>query len=106
MTISQEDEAQRHKKQQWIRRQVKAGKLVVRQMTPDERPSSRPCRRRGREVTGGRDRQRPNAPRSRGPVPPGASGPVSRQGLRVRHDDARASARVGASICASGPAPG
>jgi len=32
-----EDEAQRHKKQQWIRRQVKAGKLVVRQMTPDER---------------------------------------------------------------------
>jgi hypothetical protein len=37
MTISREDEAQRHKKQQWIRRQVKAGKLVVRQMTPDER---------------------------------------------------------------------
>jgi hypothetical protein len=38
MTTSQEQsEAQRHKKQQWIRRQVKAGKLVVRQMTPDER---------------------------------------------------------------------
>ena len=37
MTTSREDEAQRHKKQQWIRRQVKAGKLVVRQMTPDER---------------------------------------------------------------------
>ena len=30
-------EAQRHTKQQWIRRQVKAGKLVVRQMTPEER---------------------------------------------------------------------
>ena len=25
------------RKQQWIRRQVKAGKLVVRQMTPEER---------------------------------------------------------------------
>lgn len=38
MTTSQDQsEAQRHKKQQWIRRQVKAGKLVVRQMTPDER---------------------------------------------------------------------
>lgn len=38
MSTSQEQsEVQRHKKQQWIRRQVKAGKLVVRQMTPDER---------------------------------------------------------------------
>jgi hypothetical protein len=38
MTTSQEQsDAQRHKKQQWIRRQIKAGKLVVRQMTPDER---------------------------------------------------------------------
>jgi hypothetical protein len=37
MTTSQEQpDVQRHKKQQWIRRQVKAGKLVVRQMTPDE----------------------------------------------------------------------
>jgi len=30
-------DAQRRNKQQWIRRQVKAGKLVVRQMTPEER---------------------------------------------------------------------
>jgi hypothetical protein len=38
MTTPQEPtEAQRRNKQRWIRRQVKAGKLVVRQMTPDER---------------------------------------------------------------------
>lgn len=38
MTIPPENpEAKRHVKQQWIRRQVKAGKLVVRQMTPEER---------------------------------------------------------------------
>ena len=37
MTTSPEAEAERHKKQRWIRRQVKSGKLVVRQMTPDER---------------------------------------------------------------------
>ena len=37
MTTSHDrDEAQRRTKQQWIRRQVKAGKLVVRQMTPEE----------------------------------------------------------------------
>ena len=50
MTTSREQpEAQRHKKQQWIRRQVKAGKLVVRQMTPDERAKLPPCRRSGGE---------------------------------------------------------
>jgi hypothetical protein len=38
VTTSQEQtEAKRRTKQQWIRRQVKAGKLVVRQMTPEER---------------------------------------------------------------------
>jgi len=30
-------DAKRRTKQQWIRRQVNAGKLVVRQMTPEER---------------------------------------------------------------------
>ena len=70
MTTSQEQsEAQRHKKQQWIRRQVKAGKLVVRQMTPDERAKF-PRSEVGQGGTLGRDRQRPDAPRSRGPVPP------------------------------------
>ena len=48
MTSSQENEAQRHKKQQWIRRQVKAGKLVVRQMTPDERAKFPPPPEAGR----------------------------------------------------------
>ena len=48
MTTSQENEAQRHKKQQWIRRQVKAGKLVVRQMTPDERAKFPPLPEVGR----------------------------------------------------------
>ena len=48
MTISPEDEAQRHKKQQWIRRQVKAGKLVVRQMTPDERAKLPPVPEAGK----------------------------------------------------------
>jgi hypothetical protein len=38
VTTSQEQaEAKRRTKQQWIRRQVKAGKLVVRQVTPEER---------------------------------------------------------------------
>ena len=38
MTAGREqDDAKRRTKQQWIRRQVKAGKLVVRQMTPEER---------------------------------------------------------------------
>jgi len=36
-TPQEQSEAQRRNKQQWIRRQVKAGKLVVRQMTPEER---------------------------------------------------------------------
>jgi hypothetical protein len=38
MTSSREQDDSKHRtKQQWIRRQVKAGKLVVRQMTPEER---------------------------------------------------------------------
>jgi hypothetical protein len=53
MATSQEDEAQRHKKQQWIRRQVKTGKLVVRQMTPDERAKFPPPPEVGRKKNGG-----------------------------------------------------
>jgi hypothetical protein len=38
VTSSREQaDPKRGTKQQWIRRQVKAGKLVVRQMTPEER---------------------------------------------------------------------
>ena len=54
MTTSQEQpDVQRHKKQQWIRRQVKAGKLVVRQMTPDERAKFPPPPEVGRKKNGG-----------------------------------------------------
>ena len=52
MTTSPDDEAQRHKKQQWIRRQVKAGKLVVRQMTADERAKLPPVPGVGKESNG------------------------------------------------------
>jgi hypothetical protein len=53
MTTSQEPDVQRHKKQQWIRRQVKAGKLVVRQMTPDERAKFPPQPEVGPKKNGG-----------------------------------------------------
>ena len=49
MTTPQDQtEAQRHIKQRSIRRQVKAGKLVVRQMTPDERSKFPPLPEVGR----------------------------------------------------------